>query len=400
MQQKWKIVAMLFVISILNYGNRAAIASVFPLLRADFSLSDVMLAGLGSAFLWSYAVGSPIAGYFADRFSRTRLLLFSLIAWSTVMVLTGLVHNEIVLLAMRVLLGIAECAYLPASVALIADHHGPDTRATAMGIQLAGLNIGLIAGSTIAGYLGEHLGWRVDFFILGGAGLALTPIAAFVLRDSPRSQFPRELPPDWRGVGQLLRMPAYVAVVSSAMLISISTWVFLNWLPLFFYDRFHLSLALAGLSSSSMLQIAAIVGAVLGGYLSDRLGGESQRRRILLLAIGYFCAAPFLLTFLWQTPLDVINISIFLSSLLRTIGSAGESPIICELAGPRLRATSLGILNMMNCFAGGLGIMWAGLLKRSYGLETAFGSLTATLASAGVVCLAGYFLLSRQERLQ
>jgi len=125
MQQKWKIVAMLFVISILNYGNRAAIASVFPLLRADFSLSDVMLAGLGSAFLWSYAVGSPIAGYFADRFSRTRLLLFSLIAWSTVMVLTGLVHNEIVLLAMRVLLGIAECAYLPASVALIADHHGP-----------------------------------------------------------------------------------------------------------------------------------------------------------------------------------------------------------------------------------------------------------------------------------
>lgn len=400
MQQKWKIVAMLFVISILNYGNRAAIASVFPLLRADFALSDVMLAGLGSAFLWSYAVGSPIAGYFADRLSRTRLILFSLIAWSTVMVLTGLVHNEIVLLAMRVLLGIAECAYLPASVALIADHHGPDTRATAMGIQLAGLNIGLIAGSTIAGYLGEHLGWRVDFFILGGAGLALTPVAAFVLRDSFRSQSPRELPPDWRGIGQLLRMPAYVAVVSSAMLISISTWVFLNWLPLFFYDRFHLSLALAGLSSSSMLQIAAIVGAVLGGYLSDRLGGESQRRRILLLAIGYFCAAPFLLTFLWQTPLDVINISIFLFSIVRTTGSAGESPIICELAGPRLRATALGILNMMNCFAGGLGIMWAGLLKRSYGLETAFGSLTATVASAGVVCLVGYFLLGRQERLQ
>jgi MFS-type transporter involved in bile tolerance (Atg22 family) len=101
MQQKWKIVAVLFVISIVNYGNRAAIASVFPLLRADFALSDVMLAGLGSAFLWSYAVGSPIAGYLADRVSRTRLLLLSLIAWSVVMALTGFVHNEIVLLASR-----------------------------------------------------------------------------------------------------------------------------------------------------------------------------------------------------------------------------------------------------------------------------------------------------------
>jgi predicted MFS family arabinose efflux permease len=400
MQQKWKIVAVLFVISIVNYGNRAAIASVFPLLRADFALSDVMLAGLGSAFLWSYAVGSPIAGYLADRVSRTRLLLLSLIAWSVVMALTGFVHNEIVLLAMRVLLGIAECAYLPASVALIADHHGPDTRATAMGIQLAGLNIGLMAGSAIAGYLGEHFGWRVDFFILGCAGLVLTPIAAMVLRDAPRSQSPRELPPDWRDVGQLLRMPAYVAVVSGAMLISISTWVFLNWLPLFFYDRFHLSLALAGLSGSSMLQLAAIAGAVLGGYLSDRLAGGSQRRRILLLSIGYFCAAPFLLTFLWQTPLGVINISIFLSSLVRTTGSAGESPVICELAGPRLRATALGILNMMNCFAGGLGIMCAGLLRRSYGLETVFGSLTVTVAGAGVVVLIGYYLLARQERMQ
>ncbi len=94
----------------MNYGDRAAIASVFPLLRADLALSDVMLAGIGSAFLWSYAVGSPVAGYLADRLSRTRMLLFSLVAWSIVMALTGLVHNGALLLAMRVLLGIAECA--------------------------------------------------------------------------------------------------------------------------------------------------------------------------------------------------------------------------------------------------------------------------------------------------
>src|ERR1700733_3134694 len=157
MQQKWKIAAMLFAIAALNYGDRAAISSVYPLLRADLALSDVMLASIGSIFLWSYAVGSPIAGYLADRLSRTRILLVSLLAWSTVMALTGLVHSGVLLLAMRAFLGLAECAYLPASIALIADHHGPDTRATAMGFQLAGMNVGLIGGSAIAGYLGERV---------------------------------------------------------------------------------------------------------------------------------------------------------------------------------------------------------------------------------------------------
>ena len=399
MQQKWKIAAMLFAIAALNYGDRAAITSVYPLLRSDLALSDVMLAGIGSAFLWSYAVGSPFAGYLADRLSRTRMLLISLVAWSTVMALTGLVHSGVLLLAMRVLLGLAECVYLPASIALIADHHGPDTRATAMGLQLAGMNVGLIGGSTIAGYLGEHLGWRADFFILGGAGIVMAVIASFVLSDAPIRQSARELPSGWRGVGELLRMPAYVAVVLGAMLIAIGTWVFLNWLPLYFYDRFHLSLALAGLSGSLMLQLAAIVGAVLGGYLSDRLAGGSQRRRILLLSIGYLCSAPFLLTFLWKMPLGIINSSIFLYSLIRAIGSAGECPIICELAGPRLSSTALGILNMMNCLAGGLGIMWAAFLKRSYGLGMAFASLTATVACAGVVVFCGYLLLGRRERM-
>jgi predicted MFS family arabinose efflux permease len=398
MQQKWKIAVMLFAIAALNYGDRSAIAAVFPLLRSDLALSDVMLAGIGSVFLWSYAIGSPIAGYIADRLSRTKILLASVIAWSLIMALTGLVHQGTTLLIMRALLGIAECAYLPASIALIADHHDSKTRATAMGLQLAGMNIGLIAGSAIAGYLAERVGWRRDFFILGGAGLLLALIASFVLCDAPRIREEKESPVGWRGIGQLLHMPPYMAVVVGAMLISIGTWIFLNWLPLYFYDRFHLSLALAGLSGPLMLQLAAIIGAVAGGYLSDRLAaGDFLRRRILLLAMGYFCAAPFLLPFLWKSSLGITNLCIFLYALIKAIGSAGESPVLCELAGARLRSTALGILNMMNCIAGGLGILWAGLLKRHYGLGTAFGSLAATVAIAGAVVLCGYFSLERRE---
>ena len=81
---------------------------------------------------------------------------------------TGFVQSAPVLIFTRVLLGIAECAYLPAAIALIAEHHEPDTRGTAMGLHISGMQTGLIAGSTVAGYLGQQFGWRVDFFVLGG----------------------------------------------------------------------------------------------------------------------------------------------------------------------------------------------------------------------------------------
>jgi MFS transporter, Spinster family, sphingosine-1-phosphate transporter len=297
------------------------------------------------------------------------------------------------------LLGLAECMYLPAATALIADHHGPDTRGTAMSIQVAGMQTGLIAGSAVAGYIGEHLGWRADFFILGAVGLAFAAIASLVLRDGPMSADVKEQRSvSFRDTLKILRIPGYVAVVGGAMLIAAGTWIFLNWLPLYFHERFGLSLAGAGFSSSSMLQVAAVLGVMIGGVISDRTAGRSPRGRILLLAICYFCAAPFLLTFRTSASLTTINAAIFCYSFIQSVGTASECPIICEVIGPRLRSTGLGILNMLNCFSGGIGVMWAGILKSHYGLAAAFSSVSATVTIAGAVVLTGYFLVRRQER--
>ena len=162
-EQKWQTVMVLFFVAGLNYADRTAISAVFPLVRADLALSDVGLAAIGSVFLWAYGIGSPFAGYLADRMSRSRLVVWSLLGWSIATIATAFVRDLNTMLISRVLLGIAECAYLPAAVALIADHHDSDTRATAMGVHLAGLNAGLIGGGFLCGYIGEHYGWRADF---------------------------------------------------------------------------------------------------------------------------------------------------------------------------------------------------------------------------------------------
>jgi MFS family permease len=79
---KWLAVAVIWVIACLNYADRMAIFSVLPVLKREMGFSDVALALLGSTFLWTYALCSPIGGYLGDRFSR-RLTIISRLAWFT-----------------------------------------------------------------------------------------------------------------------------------------------------------------------------------------------------------------------------------------------------------------------------------------------------------------------------
>jgi MFS family permease len=120
---KWLLVAILFTISAINYGDRSAISSVFPLLQKEFHLTDVQLGLLGTAFLWSYAVVAPFGGFLSDRFSRSRIITLSLAGWSGATLLTGMCHQFYQLVGCRTLLGLTESFYVPAAAALIADYH-------------------------------------------------------------------------------------------------------------------------------------------------------------------------------------------------------------------------------------------------------------------------------------
>jgi len=63
----WVVVALLWVIWLLNYLDRQVIFSLFPLIKAELHLSAFELGLAGTAFLWVYAAASPFAGYLADR---------------------------------------------------------------------------------------------------------------------------------------------------------------------------------------------------------------------------------------------------------------------------------------------------------------------------------------------
>lgn len=397
---KWTLVWFLFCVGALNYGDRTAISAVFPLIRSELGMSDVELGAIGSVFLWAYALASPLCGTLADRFSRARIIVWSLTVWSLVTLVTGFIASTGQLLFTRVLLGFAEAAYLPAAIALIADYHSSKTRATAIGLHTAGLTFGLVAGGAGAGYVGEHFGWRTGFYLLGAGGLALAALAYLFIRDAepaagePAAVVERESV--LVSLRKLVRVPSYLTVIGEAMIVAVGTWIFLNWLPLYFKETYDLSLAAAGFAGTFMLQGAATLGVVLGGMFSDKVAGHAPRRRMLILIVSYLISAPFLLPFLGQTGLITLNLAIFCFSFFGKVGATNETPLICDLLAPKLRSTAIGFMNAANCLAGGIGIMVAGLLKSSLGLGGVFGGISGIMLLAAAVGLLGYvFFLKR-----
>ncbi len=398
----WPLIAVLTPIAALNYCDRLAIAAVFPLLRADLGASDVMLGTIASAFLWSYALGSPIVGWIADHVSRTRMVLISLTAWSLITMATGLARSSNQLIVIRVLLGLAECAYIPAAVGLLADHHGSQQRARAISIHTAGLGIGAIAGSTLAGFLGQRYGWRSTFLILGAAGILLSFVAATVLRgqDQPVSGTGsiamREASETGGILRALLRVPSYWVLLVQSMILSIGIWLFLNWLPLYFTETFGMSLAGAGFYGAALLEFPLLFGVIAGGYVSDAVARRSSAGRMLVQMICYIIASVLLLVFTRNSTFALVATAVLGFSLMRSFAVANESPLLCDLLPSRQRSTAIGLMNSANTFAGGVGVFGAGVLKSNFGLSAIFAGVSGILIIAAAVNAFGYlFLLPR-----
>ena len=404
---RWRIATFLALAAALNYADRAAMSAVLSAVRTEFGASDVALGLLGSVFLWSYALGSPVAGHLADRLSRPRLVRGSLVAWSAVTALIGLATGFPALLALRFALGVAECLFLPAAVALIADYHGPGTRARAMSFLTIGINGGMILGGSFTGFMAEHHGWRSGFWVLGLGGIALALLgrSAIPVAPAPSGIATPSSVPSPRGsfvaaVKYLARVPSYLVLLTESMLSGFGMWMFFSWLPLYFRDTYSMSLSSAGVAGTFMLQISVMLGILVGGWISDKVAANAPHRRMLLYGIFYLVGAPFLLLFLGRSAFPVVAAGIAAFSFLRGLGQANDNPTQCEVVPPQFRATGVGIMNAVSTAAGGCGVLVAGYLKRAVGLDTIFASVSGIFLLAGLVLLLGYRFFMRTDIAQ
>ena len=181
----WLIVVLLSIVGCLNYLDRTTITTMRKSIVDAIPMTDAQFGLLTSVFLWIYGILSPFAGFLADRFNRSHVIIGSLFLWSLVTWLTAYSTSFEELLATRILMGISEACYIPAALALIVDYHRNSTRSLAVGIHMIGIMVGSGLGF-IGGWVAENHHWSTIFVYLGIIGVMYSVMLAFTLRMSQK----------------------------------------------------------------------------------------------------------------------------------------------------------------------------------------------------------------------
>jgi len=380
----WATVALLWLAACMDYLTRVMLTTMHGSVVAAIPMTETQFGLLTSSFLWVYGICSPLAGFMSDRFSRSRVILISLLAWSLLTLLTGYATTFQELLIMRAAMGVAQACYLPAALALITEYHRGPTRSLAVGLHMTGIMFG--SGlSGLGGWLADLRSWHYAFSLVGTVGLVYGVMLCFFLKDAPRERAAAvdvvvpgpdavgASAPGGRAPPQFL--PAIISLFSSGGfiialvywgLLGIVAWAITGWMPTYVQERFHLGQGAAGLSASGYIYAASLLGVIAGGAWADRWSRTCPAARIYVPVIGMCVAAPGILLVAHTHVLVLAIVGLVVYGFTRVFSDSNMMPILCMVSDPRYRATGYGVLNFLSCICGGLAIFAGGALRDAH----------------------------------
>jgi len=365
----WLVVAMLWVVAFLNYLDRILITSMRDPIVAEFSLNDAQFGLLTAVFLWSYGIFSPFGGFIADKYSRKKVIVFSVFVWSVVTLWTGYATSFQEMLLSRFLMGISEACYIPAALALITDYHRGRTRSLATGLHMSGLYAGLALGG-IGGYIATYYGWRFGFHVFGAFGVVYALLLLYILKDNKQPAESEDIEntndekiTPFAALKALFGETSFYVLLFYFAVLGMVNWLVNGWLPTFLKDQFQLNLGQAGISATGYIQIGSFIGVILGGILADRWTRKNNKGRLYMVIIGFTLGAPFLFLMASTSIFWVAIVAMIIFGLARGFNDSNLMPILRQVADGRFIATGYGVLNFLSTIVGGIMIYVGGALK-------------------------------------
>ncbi|HEX4486247.1 MAG TPA: MFS transporter [Terriglobales bacterium] len=385
---KWVVVGVVWLIAGLNYTDRMTIFSVLPVLKREMGFSDIALALLGSTFLWSYAICSPIGGYLGDRLSRRRVILGSLLIFSLVTFATGLARTANQMIFLRCLLGLSEAVFLPPALAYIASFHDNRTRSLANSIALTGLTAGTGFGSWYGGFMSDHYSWRMGFFLLGIVGIVVAGTSLVILRKDTVAISEGNVgnsEPFVQKVSGVLNTATARSLIFLAFALSLTSWPTHSWLPMYLFEKFSLTLTRAGSTITLYAALPALVGGIVGGILADRWSAHDVRGRMAVQVIGFAVMAPAMLAIGFMGSAHTVAADLLIYSVARGMLECNSMPIFCSVIPSYRWSMAYGIYNFAGTLAGSLGIFFIGMQKSTWGIGYTLSAMSVLLFIALVV---------------
>jgi len=300
---KWRALAMLMMVGLFNYIDRLSLSILQVPIAKEFALSDTQLGALtGLAFSLVYTIASVPIARIADRYSRKMLIVVALLVWTLMTMACGLATGFVSLLVLRMGVAIGEAGCVPATYSMISDYFPPQQRGRAIALYGMVFPLGTLLGFSASGWLGQWLGWRETFFIIGFLGLAVVPLVSTTLAEPTRGltdgRHVESAPvPFATAVRILWHTPALKHIVLGVGVLAYPLNAILVWNAAFYSRTYALALGEIAFNLAFISGVAGAAGLYLSGAIADKLGASNRKWYLLLPAGASIVLVPFLL---WQ----------------------------------------------------------------------------------------------------
>jgi MFS family permease len=315
----------------------------------------------------------------------------SLAVWSAFTALCGTAISFVQLFAYRLGVGIGEAGGVAPSYALIADYFPPERRARALAIFSLGIPLGLAAGTIIGAYLAAWINWRAAFLAMGVAGMLLSPVMLYFVRDLPRrTDSVNNLAELARTFPIVAAKPTFWLMALASSSSSLAGYGLALWVPSVLERSFGLGLIERGQYLASIFLIAGTAGVFAGGWLADRLGQGDRSWYAKLPAIAWLITAPLFVAGLRSTSPVTAWILLLIPNALNILWLGPVTTAVQHLVPRPMRSTASASFLLINNLIGlGVGPTLIGALSEMF--KERFGIEALRYAAVSVV---GFYLLA------
>ena len=387
--QQARLLAVLALINFVNFADRQVLNPLVPLLRQHFNVTDAQLGSLQMVLLVVLALASIPSGYLADRFNEPKIIAGGVLFWSIAAMGSGLAPTFGILFFARGMVGIGEAAYAPAAQSMISDSFSRENRALAQSIFASGMILGGIAGLALGGIMGELHGWQHAFIVVGALGI-LPGLSALRLKEPPRRPRSEVVP-----ILQLLRVPAFVAMIIAGICITFSCVSFVTWGIDYATNYKNFSIKEAALSLAVIALLSSVLGTLSGGYVADLVQKRLRFGRILVVAVAFLIAAPFLLLAIQSDEKWVVLAAFFVAMYFMSSYHGPTTAVLHDLSPQRAHATAIGVYMFATQLFGALGPLLIGKVSDMSDLQIGLQAATAVMVFGALLLLLVIYFVRR-----
>lgn len=340
-------------------------------------------------FIGIYLVAAPGLGYLGDRLRRYPLIAGAASLWSLATALSGLAGSYVQLLWARAAVGIGEAGYGAIGPSVIADLYPPRSRGRMLSFFFVALPTGSALGYMLGGLLGEQVGWRAAFWIVGIPGLLLATFVLFLQEPERGAKEGTMGPPRGESYRSLLQNVTYVWNTLAMAALTFVIGGLAAWMPTFLVRVKGLGVAQAATRFGLITAATGILGTLLGGILGDRWRSVNFRAYPLLSAIGLVAAVPFVVLALAADRPMIYMGAIFMAELMIFLNTAPLNAVIASSTSPGMRGGAFGLnIVVIHALGDALSPFLIGLLSDRWGMTAAIAATApAGLLLSALCCL-------------